>query len=136
MDDSSLSEKNEDRINQLFVLFEKLNDRPDHTAEVELLNQRITMLEAKIEELRDMVHDETKEGKIESIIEAARNKADAGMEAVVMTYKEIKLASGVSTSQAYRYIDELPDSRKEFREREDEDKTRGLIVDVSHGETE
>jgi hypothetical protein len=117
-------------------LFERVNDRPDHTSEVELLMERVTQLEADLEQLREIVQDQTKQGKVESIIEAAQNKADSGMDAVVMTSNEIKLATGVSTSQAYRYIDELPQSRPEFQSRKDEDKKRGLIVELSRGGNE
>jgi len=136
LEERQMVEKNQSRIDNLFALFERLNQRPDVSDEVQVLMERIEQLEAEVETLRGRVADQTKEGKLQSIIHAANNKADAGMDAVVMTYKEIKLATGVSTSQAYRYIEELPDERTEFRSREDTDKTRGLIVQVSNGENE
>ena len=136
LEDREHWQKNESRIDNLFALFERLNERPDVSDDVQVLVERIEQLEASVETLRGRVADQTKEGKVQSIIDAANNKADAGMDAVVMTYKEIKLATGVSTSQAYRYIEELPDERTEFRSREDTDKTRGLIVQLSNGENE
>jgi len=135
-EERQMVEKNESRIDNLFALFERLNEREDVSDDVQLLIERIEQLEAEVDTLRGRVADQTKEGKVQSIIDAANNKADAGMDAVVMTYKEIKLATGVSTSQAYRYIEELPEERTEFRSREDTDKTRGLIVQLSNGENE
>ena len=136
LEDREHWQKNESRIDNLFALFERLNERPDVSDDVQVLVERIEQLEAEVETLRGRVADQTKEGKVQSIIDAANNKADAGMDAVVMTYKEIKMATGVSTSQAYRYIEELPEERTEFRSREDTDKTRGLIVQLSNGENE
>jgi len=130
--DRSLDEKNQDRIDQLFTLFENLNERPDHTAEVELLMDRVTQLEAEVQSLNEQLQDNSKQGRIDAIVSAAQNKADAGMDAVVMTAKEIRVATGVSTSHAYRYIDELPGEYPEFQARDDDSKERGMIVELSH----
>jgi len=130
--DRTLDEKNEDRIDQLFTLFENLNERPDHTAEVELLMDRVTQLEAEVQSLTEQLHANDKMAKVDAIVEAAENKADAGMDAIVMTAKEIRVATGVSTSHAYRYIDELPEEFAHISARGDDTKERGVIVDLSH----
>lgn len=134
--DESKVENNESRIDNLYSLFERLNDMPDHTSEVELLIERVTQLEAEVETLKERVNDQDKMGKVERIVDAAENKADPGMDAVVMTAKEIKVATGVSTSHAYRYIEELPEQFDNISERSDDNKERGVIVDLSHVGTE
>jgi hypothetical protein len=134
-EERQMVEKNESRIDNLFALFERLNEREDPSEDVSLNTERIAQLEAEVERLREIVHDQSKMGKIEQIEEAALNKSDSSMEGVVMTYKEIMAATGVSHTQAYRYIEELPRDYDRFMDRDDQDKTRGLIVDLSRVRT-
>jgi len=130
-EERQMVEKNESRIDNLFALFERLNEREDQSEDVSLNTERIEQLEAEVARLRDIVQEESKTGKIEQIEQAALNKADTSMEGVVMTYKEIMAATGVSHTQAYRYIEELPRDYDRFNHRDDQEKTRGLIVDLS-----
>jgi hypothetical protein len=139
--DRSLDEKNEDRIDQLFTLFENLNQRPDMTEELEAMKQELADLRGEVETLQANSVDDSKTHKVERIVEAARNKADPGMRGIVMDYRDIMAATGVSNTQAYRYIEQLPD---EFDYLEDRDnlpdhiesdslaKDRGLVVDLAH----
>jgi len=134
-EERQMVEKNESRIDNLFALFERLNEREDQSEDVSLNTERIEQLEAEVARLRDIVQEESKTGKIEQIEQAALNKADTTMEGVVMTYKEIMAATGVSHTQAYRYIEELPRDYDRFNHRDDQEKTRGLIVDLSRVRT-
>jgi len=139
--DRSLDKKNEDRIDQLFTLFEKLNQRPDMSEELEAMKKELADLRGELETLQSNSLDDSKTHKVERIIEAARNKADPGMRGIVMDYRDIMAATGVSNTQAYRYIEQLPD---EYDYLEDRDnlpdhiesdslaKDRGLVVDLSH----
>jgi len=141
LSDRSLDEKNEDRIDQLFTLFERLNERPDMTHELEAMKQELADLRGELETLQANSLDDSKTHKVERIVEAARNKADPGMRGIVMDYRDIMAATGVSNTQAYRYIEQLPG---EFDYLEDRDnlpdhiesdslaKDRGLVVDLSH----
>jgi len=129
---TELVEKNESRIDNLFALFERLNNRPDHTDEVQLLMDRVTQLEAEVASLTEQVRDNSKLSSVDAIVEAARNKADPTMSAVVLTAKELRIATGVSSSHAYRYLDDLPDEFDYFSARSDEDKQRGLVVHLDH----
>jgi len=134
-EERQMVEKNESRIDNLFALFERLNEREDPSEDVSLNTERIEQLEAEVARLRDILQEESKTGKIEQIEQAALNKADTSMEGVVMTYKEIMAATGVSHTQAYRYIEELPRDYDRFNHRDDQEKTRGLIVDLSRVRT-
>ena len=134
-EERQMVEKNESRIDNLFALFERLNEREDPSEDVSLNTDRIEQLEAEVARLRDILQEESKTGKIEQIEQAALNKADTSMEGVVMTYKEIMAATGVSHTQAYRYIEELPRDYDRFNHRDDQQKTRGLIVDLSRVRT-
>jgi len=134
-EERQMVQKNESRIDNLFALFERLNERPDVSDDVQVLMERIEQLEAEVARLRDILQEESKTGKIEQIEQAALNKADTNMEGVVMTYKEIMAATGVSHTQAYRYIEELPRDYDRFNHRDDQEKTRGLIVDLSRVRT-
>jgi len=139
--DRSLDEKNEDRIDQLFTLFENLNQRPDMSEELEAMKKELADLRGELETLQSNSLDDSKTHKVERIVEAARNKADPGMRGIVMDYRDIMAATGVSNTQAYRYIEQLPD---EYDYLEDRDnlpdhiesdslaKDRGLVVDLSH----
>jgi len=139
--DRSLDEKNEDRIDQLFNLFETLNQRPDMSEELEAMKKELADLRGELETLQANSLDDSKTHKVERIVEAARNKADPGMKGIVMDYRDIMAATGVSNTQAYRYIEQLPD---EYDYLEDRDnlpdhiesdslaKDRGLVVDLSH----
>jgi len=139
--DRSLDEKNEDRIDQLFTLFENLNQRPDMSDELEAMKKELADLRGELETLQANSLDDSKTHKVERIVEAARNKADPGMKGIVMDYRDIMAATGVSNTQAYRYIEQLPD---EYDYLEDRDnlpdhiesdslaKDRGLVVDLSH----
>jgi hypothetical protein len=139
--DRNLDEKNEDRIDQLFTLFENLNQRPDMREELEAMKKELADLRGELETLQANSLDDSKTHKVERIVEAARNKADPGMKGIVMDYRDIMAATGVSNTQAYRYIEQLPD---EYDYLEDRDnlpdhiesdslaKDRGLVVDLSH----
>jgi len=139
--DRSLDEKNEDRIDQLFTLFENLNQRPDMSEELEAMKKELADLRGELETLQSNSLDDSKTHKVERIVEAARNKADPGMRGIVMDYRDIMAATGVSNTQAYRYIEQLPD---EYDYLEDRDnlpdhiesdslaKDRGLVVDLAH----
>jgi len=139
--DRSLDEKNEDRIDQLFTLFETLNQRPDMSDELEAMKKELADLRGELETLQANSLDDSKTHKVERIVEAARNKADPGMRGIVMDYRDIMAATGVSNTQAYRYIEQLPE---EYDYLEDRDnlpdhiesdslaKDRGLVVDLSH----
>jgi len=139
--DRSLDEKNEDRIDQLFTLFERLNDRPDVTQGLEDMKKELADLRGEVETLQANSVQDSKTHKVERIVEAARNKADPGMRGIVMDYRDIMAATGVSNTQAYRYIEQLPE---EFDYLEDRDnlpdhiesdslaKDRGLVVDLAH----
>jgi len=96
-EERQMVEKNESRIDNLFALFERLNEREDPSEDVSLNTKRIEQLEAEVARLRDILQEESKTGKIEQIEQAALNKADTSMEGVVMTYKEIMAATGVVT---------------------------------------
>jgi len=85
-----------------------------------------------VQSLTEQVHANDKMAKVDAIVEAAENKADAGMDAIVMTAKEIRVATGVATSHAYRYIDELHEDFAHISARGDDTKERGVIVDLSH----
>jgi len=123
-------EKLESRIDNLYALFERVNDRPDLTDEVGMLMERVSQLEAEVASLTEQVKDDSKLSRVEAIVEAAENKADATMSGVVMTAKDIRAATGVSTSHAYRYIDELPLEFEHFDSRDQDEKERGIVVDL------
>lgn len=101
---------------------------------------RIKQLEARVESLENVVNAESKSGKVQRIIDYAKNQAEDGQRAVVVTAKEIRGVTGVSRRYAYDIIDEWPDdygffvARKNLTqygdlEREDrEDRGRGLVV--------
>ena len=139
--DRSLDEKNEDRIDQLFTLFENLNQRPDMSDELEAMKKELADLRGELETLQSNSLDDSKTHKVKRIVEAARNKADPGMRGIVMDYRDIMAATGVSNTQAYRYIEQLPE---EYDYLEDRDnlpdhiesdslaKDRGLVVDLQH----
>jgi len=126
--------KNEDRIDNLYSLFERVmtdvSDFDNLDEVCETLEWRVAQLEAEVETLRARVNDQSKAGRVQRIVEAAENKADATMDAVSLTATEIKAATGVSTGHAYVYIDELPEEYPYIRERPEDAQQRGIIVDL------
>jgi hypothetical protein len=105
------------------------------------MKKELADLRGELETLQANSLDDSKTHKVERIVEAARNKADPGMRGIVMDYRDIMAATGVSNTQAYRYIEQLPD---EYDYLEDRDnlpdhiesdslaKDRGLVVDLQH----
>jgi pimeloyl-CoA synthetase len=132
----SLPEKNENRLDNVFAVYENLKERLEEMEEVGQVTERITHLEQKVENLSDKTRHDDKNSRVEAILYAAKNKADPGMDAVLMSAKDIKIATGLSTSQSYRYIEDLPEDFGYISAREDDSKERGVIVDLSHVETE
>jgi hypothetical protein len=142
--DRSLREKNEDRIDQLFVLFERLRERPDLQEDMEEVKQALEDMRGEIETLQENSINHSKAHKVDRIVEAGRNKADPGMKGVVMDYRDIMAATGVSNTQAYRYIEQLPKEydyladRADLPEHIEADalaKDRGLVIDLTHAGT-
>jgi len=154
LQDRDLQEKNEDRIDSLYTLFEAVNDRlkaleegegaqQSGPAEVAHLMDRVDALEEQLDSLQAEMHDDSKEAKVAAIVEAAQNGADAQQKGAVMNYKQIMRATGVSDTMAYKYIDRLPDQYPFLRDRHDvpsnvdEDtlaKDKGLLVDFEEVE--
>jgi archaellum component FlaC len=136
-------DKLENRIDQLFTLFEKLREDGETVDEMldrlETMDARVDRLEDEVASLRSLVQNDSKQAKVGNIVRNARNKADTKQKGVVMTYKDIQAATGVSSTMAYNYIDELPDEFAFLHDRDDlpthveEDslaKDRGLVVDL------
>jgi len=127
-------EKNEDRIDNLYSLFERVmtdvSDFDNLDEVCETLEWRVGQLEAEVEALRKQVHDESKEGRVQQLVEAAQNKADPGMDHVAMNAEEIRAATGVGISHAYRYIKQLPEEYSYILERSEDATERGVVVSV------
>jgi hypothetical protein len=128
-----------DEFGSLMAAIETLADQ--HAAQAE----RLAQLEEEVASLRSLVQNDSKQAKVANILRNARNKADTKQTGVVMGYKDIMAATGVSSTMAYNYIDSLPTEYPFLHDREDlpthveEDslaKDRGLVVDLSTVEDE
>jgi hypothetical protein len=134
--EGSLPEENQDRLDNVYAIYEGLKDRLEDLEEVGQVMERVAHLEEKVENLSERTRHDAKNSRVGAIETAAKNKADPGMDAVLMTAKDIKIATGLSTSQSYRYIEDLPEEFSFISAREEDSKERGVIVDLSHVETE
>jgi len=137
LQDRDLTEKNEDRIDSLFTLFEALKDGSDqseHNAErIDVLENQLDVIQDQLAECLAEIHDDSKRAKIARIVEAAENKADAKTTEVAMDYQEIMMATGVGSSQAYNYINDLPADYTFLHDAADKGSVRGdrrLVVDI------
>jgi len=111
--------------------------------ELEAERERNDRQEERIATLEDIVHNDSIDAKVANIVQNARNRADTKQRGVVMGYKDIMAATGVSSTMAYNYIDELPEDYPFLHDRDDlpthveEDslaKDRGLVVDLTQVE--
>lgn len=80
----------------------------DLKADNEDLRHRVDQLEERLDTTEDAVHTSGKQGKVRDLVRAAQNRRNGGEDVVMMDYKDIKAATGVSKRYAFDLMDDLP----------------------------